>query len=178
MSDSTLPSDSIQSLYREHHGWLLGWLRKRLNCPDSAADLAQDTFVRLMARPREIDRARNPIGYLRTIAQGLLIDHWRRGALERAWLETLAAQPQACAPSPERQALVLETLVQIDAMLSRLPAKPRRAFLLAQLHGLPHAAIAAELQVSERMVRKYLSQAMLHCLVLDAELKTALVDAT
>ena len=38
----------LQSLYAEHHGWLVGWLRKRLGNTDSAADLAQDTFVKVM----------------------------------------------------------------------------------------------------------------------------------
>lgn len=162
------------SLYARHHGWLHAWLRHKLGCPEHAADLAHDTFLRLLDRPRRVDEARNPAGYLRTIARGLLIDHLRRRDIERAWLEALAAQPEALVPSPEHQALVLETLVQLDAMLHRLPDKPRRAFLLAQLHEWPHRDIAQALGVSERMVRKYVAQALLHCLRLDAELQAAI----
>jgi RNA polymerase sigma factor (sigma-70 family) len=62
--------------------------------------------------------------------------------------------------------LVVEALMQVDAMLARLPNKVRRAFLLSQLHGMTYAAIGAELGVSERMVKKYMAQAMLHCLML------------
>ncbi|MNJ69247.1 putative RNA polymerase sigma factor FecI [compost metagenome] len=51
-------------------------------------------------------------------------------------------------------------------MLDRLPHKARRAFLMSQLQGMTYAAIAAELEVSERMVKKYMAQAMLHCLML------------
>ena len=70
-------------------------------------------------------------------------------------------------PSPESQALIVETLLRIDAMLTQLPQ--RSAFLMSQLHGMTYAAIATELGVSERMVKKYMAQAMLHCLMLVAE---------
>ena len=33
-----------ERLYLEHHGWLLGWLRRRLECSETAADLAHDTL--------------------------------------------------------------------------------------------------------------------------------------
>ena len=36
------------ALYAEHHRWLLGWLRQRLGCLHDAADLAQDTFIRVL----------------------------------------------------------------------------------------------------------------------------------
>ncbi len=54
-------------------------------------------------------------------------------------------------------------------MLARLPAKASAAFLMSQLHGMTYAAIAAELGVSERMIKKYMAQAMLHCLLLVEE---------
>ena len=35
----------IDSIYREHHGWLLGWFLRRLSGSSQAADLAHDTFA-------------------------------------------------------------------------------------------------------------------------------------
>lgn len=153
-------------LYTDHHGWLHGWLRKKLGCTHMAADLAHDTFL-LVLRKRELTPLREPRAYLTTLAHGLLVNHWRRLDIERAYLETLAAQPQKAAPSPEEQALLLETLYALDALLSKLPAKVRSAFLMAQLEDLTYAVIATQLGVSERMVKKYMAQAMLHCLTLE-----------
>lgn len=160
------PQQSLQRLYADHHGWLSGWLRKRLGCAENAADLAQDTFVRLLAKSHEVAAIREPRAYLSTIAHGLLVNFWRRQDIERAYLEALALQPEAVTPSPETRELILETLLAIDAMLQRLPGKVREAFLLAQLEGLTYAAIGKHLGVSERMVKKYMAQAMLHCLML------------
>ncbi|KUM34334.1 sigma-70 family RNA polymerase sigma factor [Pseudomonas sp. EpS/L25] len=165
----TLESDRyghIRTLYLDHHGWLRERLQRRLGCLGQAADLAQDTFVRLLAREGELGRLREPRAFLATVAQGLLANHWRRQALERAYLEALAARPEEVQPSPEDQALILETLTELDALLDRLPTRVRQAFLLAQLEGLTYAVIAQRLGVSERMVKKYMAQAMLHCLEL------------
>lgn len=156
----------VHRLYVDHQGWLNGWLRRQLGCSQKAADLAQDTFVRVLMKDQSLEAIREPRAYLHTIARGLLINHWRRRQIEQAYLDAIALQPEAVMPSPESQALVIETLLQVDAMLTRLPQKVRRAFLLSQLHGMTYAAIAAELEVSERMIKKYMAQAMLHCLTL------------
>lgn len=161
-------ADCIGDLYRSHHGWLQRWLRLHTGCGERAADLAHDTFLRLLGR-REARSPAEPRAYLATVARGLLVDHWRRQALERAWLEALSAQPAALAPSPEDRALALEALAQIDAMLDRLKPRVREAFLLAQLDGLGYREIGQRLGVGERMVKKYMAEAMLHCLMLIAD---------
>lgn len=89
--------------------------------------------------------------YLRTMANGMYVDLWRRREVEQAWLDTLAASPDAVAPSAEDRALIVETLYRLSAMLARLPEKVATAFVLFQLHGLRYREIAARLEVSERM---------------------------
>jgi RNA polymerase sigma factor (sigma-70 family) len=157
------PANAITDLYREHHGWLQGWLRRKLGCKHQAADFAHDTFLKVLTR-LERPTLREPRAYLVTIANGLVVNHWRRQEVERAYLETLALQPEALAPSEEERALLLEALCELDALLHRLNPKARSAFLLAQLDGLGYREIAGQLDVSERMVKKYMAQAMLHCL--------------
>ena len=83
-------------------------------------------------------------------------------------------RPEATQPSAEHQAIVLETLVEVDRILATLADKPRQAFLLAQLHELTYAEIGVQLGVSERMVKKYMAQAMLHCLSAGADFRAAL----
>jgi RNA polymerase sigma-19 factor, ECF subfamily len=161
-----LAQQTIHALYCDHHGWLQAWLRRKLGDAFVAADLAHDTFVRIVAR-RTV-QCEEPRAYLSTIARGLLVDHWRRQDVERAWLDTLAALPEPLAPSPEERALLLEALYRIDAMLDALRPKVREAFLLSQLDGLSYREIGERLGVGERMVKKYMAQAMLHCLMADA----------
>ena len=153
---------AIDQLYSHHHGWLQGWLRKKLGDVHQAADLAHDTFERLLARDEPV-QAREPRAFLTTVAQRVLANHYRRQQLERAYLEALAQAPQSFAISPEERALLLEALDEIDRMLDGLPAPVRRAFLMAQLDGMKQADIARELGLSLTTVKRYLVQAGMHC---------------
>jgi RNA polymerase sigma-70 factor (ECF subfamily) len=163
-----MPAPAIQlveSLYSHHHGWLYQWLWRKLGCRDGAADLAHDTFLRVLSS-KPTDALREPRAYLSTIANGLLVNHWRRLVLERAYLAALAQCEPGLEVSPEERALTLEALMQVDRMLDALAPKARQAFLMSQLDGMTYAAIGAQLQVSERMVKKYMAQAMLQCMLL------------
>lgn len=153
----------ISSLYTTHHGWLQGWLRRRLGNAADAADLAQDTFVRILG-VRDLANVQEPRAYLTTVARGVLVNWYKRQALERAYLEALASLPEPLAPSPEERSLVLEALHEIDAMLDALPPLVRRAFLLSQLDGMKYEDIAAHLKVSLTSVKRYMAQAFRQCL--------------
>jgi len=161
-------SDPLATLYRNHHGWLQGWLRRRLGCAVEAADLAQDAFVRLLRSPQRFDSQPEARAYLRVVANGLCVDLWRHREVERAWLDTLAVLPEAQAPSPEDQLIVLQALREIDSMLRSLPPRAARAFVLATACGMTYQEIAGELGVSSRTVGTYITQAMLHCMHLEA----------
>lgn len=152
---------SIETLYGDHHGWLQGWLRRRVGNTSDAADLAHDTFVRVLGR--RPGTLREPRAYLATIANGLLVSHWRRRALEQAWLDVLASQPEPIAPSPEERSLILETLEEIARLIDGLPARVREVFLLSQIDGLNYPQIAQAMGISVNVVQKAMTRAMAHC---------------
>lgn len=157
--------NAVKSLYQTHHQWLCGWLRQRLGCVDNAADLAQDTFIRVITQ-RKATELREPRAYLSTIARSLMIDMFRRRYLEQAYLETLALSPEPLDISPETRALIIETLMEIDRMLDGLGGRTREIFLLAQLDGLSYVEIGRRLNISVNTVKKHAVRALTHCLLL------------
>lgn len=160
-----MPAHPLHTLYSDHHGWLQAWLRRRMGCVEDAADLAQDTFARLLGRPAQAlapEVLREPRAYLTAVAHGLLVDFWRRGVLERAYLDDLARQPEALQPSPEERLAAVQMLQAVDALLQGLTPKTRAAWLMSRLDGLTHAEIAVQLHVSVPRVRQYLAGAMRH----------------
>lgn len=152
----------IEVLYSNHHGWLQGWLRGKLGSAFDAADLAHDTYLRILARGRA-PRPEESRQHLAQIANGLMIDLFRRRHIEAAYMEALAHLPPAAMPTPETRALIIEALTEIDAILASLPAKVRAAFLLCKVEGLDYREIARRLDVSVSSVEKYMVRALLAC---------------
>ncbi|MBI6853998.1 sigma-70 family RNA polymerase sigma factor [Pseudomonas cichorii] len=170
MGRHVVGEDRIGLLYAEHNSWLTGWLYRRLGCTSQAADLAQDTFLRILTSQRKtgetltLDR---PRAYLATVGQRLVCDYFRRQSLERAYLDMLALVPEAFALSPEEQWQMRETLLQLDALLDRLKPVVRAVFLLAQIDGLTYVQIARELGIGERTVKRHMATAFEACILSD-----------
>ncbi|RKP49659.1 sigma-70 family RNA polymerase sigma factor [Pararobbsia silviterrae] len=162
---SPAQTESVSELYAHHHAWLRDWLRKRLGNAFDAADLAHDTYVRVISAgitPPQGESRR----YLTQIAKGLAIDFHRRRRIETAYIEALALNPPAEAPSEEARALIIEALVELDAVLHQLAPKVRQAFLLCRLDGLSYREIASQLGVSLSSVEKYVATGLRACYAL------------
>ena len=155
----------MHDVYSEHHAWVYGWLRRKLGCAHNAADVAQDTFLRILSSRDALLLASKSRGYIATTARNLLIDRARRQRLEKAYLEELGlfALEHPGAPSAEHIWETLDALEQICRLLEGLAPKPRQAFLLHYLEGQPQAAVAEQLGISVRMVQKHLVQVLLPC---------------
>jgi len=152
----------VKTLYISHRSWLQGWLHWKVGSRETAEDLSQDVFMRLLGRP-DVVKIQRPRAYLGNIARGLVIDHWRRRDVERAWLDIQAALPGQALPSPEQRLEIVEVLVAVDRLLEELPLRRRRAFLMARVQGMPCPAIARHLGVSLATVERDIAGALRHC---------------
>jgi RNA polymerase sigma-70 factor (ECF subfamily) len=169
---STSDQHVLGHLYADHCGWLVQWLNRRFGGSFNAADVAdltQDTFLRLLLKPRQFGGAGEARSFLCTVARGLCIDQWRRRQIEQVWLAEIASNPESVEPSLEYRAILLEALHEIDTLLRQLPPRVRQAFLLAQVYGMTYREIALQIGVSERSVKKYMARAMYQCLVLEMQ---------
>ena len=160
---------AVQNIYEQHHSWLHGWLKGKLHNACDAADVAHDTFVRILGG-RHAAQIVEPRDYLATIARGLVIDRYRRHAIEQAYKQTLAERPEAIAISEEDKAIIIETLVAVDKSLSALGERARRIFMLSQIEGLTYQQIADQLQVSLTTVKKHMIRALTECALIMASL--------
>lgn len=152
----------IDDLYRNNQPWLFRWLRGRLGNAFRAEDITQDVFVRVLAGRKTVyaDQARP---FLRTIAKGLLYDHYRRTELEHAYLAYLETLPESHTPSEEHRLLMLQQIEALDKVLSSLPDNVRYTFVMAQIEGLSYADIALRLGVSVSSVQQYMTRALIAC---------------
>lgn len=150
--------------FRENYQDLLRFLTRRTGDADRAADLAQDTYLKLAVSPAG-DEIHNPRAYVYRVAGNLAIDMLRRDS--RVANDFVASEQREAvpdpAPSPEAGAVARQRLRLLEAALDELPPKPRLALLMHRVEGRGFAEIAGRLGVSESMVAKYMAQALRHC---------------
>jgi RNA polymerase sigma-70 factor, ECF subfamily len=143
-----------------HRGRLFGLAYRMLGSVADAEDVVQETFLRWARADREtID---NPAGWLTTVCSRLCLDRLRSARRQREeyvgpWLpEPLITEgTDASATVLEHESLTLAFLVVLDT----LSPPERVAFLLHDVFGHPHDAIARMLGRSPAAVRQLASRA-------------------
>ena len=151
-------------LYRRHHPWLVGWLRRKLANGQDAADVSHDTFLRLLSLD-DLDTLREPRAYLLVIASRLLINRYRRDRVENEALRQVAILMRTVEERTPAEIVAARSLLRrlLLMLAEELPDRVRRAFLLSRVDGLSYAQIADRLGVSESSVKQYLARALVHC---------------
>ncbi len=153
----------VRRFYSEHGEELRRYLTRRLNCAQTAADLTQEVFVRLL-RSEPPGTVENPRAYLYRIASNLLADHFR-GMKRRADLADTSlwdAIPDE-APSPEWALLTRDELRRLERAIEELPPRQRDVMLLHKFDGLSYGAIAERLGISKNTVMVHMMRALAHC---------------
>lgn len=109
--------------------------------PQSADDLAQDTYLRALRSLPRFEGRSSARTWLFTIARRAVADRVRRERARPALHLTDAWQAVAEAAQP-RDLPGFEEGVALAELVAALPAERRQAFLLTQLVGLPYAHAA------------------------------------
>ncbi len=141
----------IQNLFRRHATGIAKSLRRRGMDSETAADLTQDTFLKVLASPpADTTQNHNPKAYLYQAARNLGIDHNRH---ERLLVRVDLSDEDFAAiadPSPSAETLVYDRqkLKLVEAALAELPRRVREAFELHRMGELTIAEVAKRLDMS------------------------------
>ncbi|MBD7989730.1 RNA polymerase sigma factor [Ochrobactrum quorumnocens] len=143
---------NLQRLFQNHARELNRFFRRRGHNAETAADLTQDTFVRVMSASSSgpSGKDNNPRAYLHQIARNLSIDLYRRERIveyvnmpDEEWRRVADATP-----TPETIVYDRQRLMIIEKALLELPEQTRRAFELHRLEEKTIAEVASELGLS------------------------------
>jgi RNA polymerase sigma-70 factor, ECF subfamily len=141
---------AFEALLRRHRAAIHAFLCRLTGDAARAEDLAQETWLRIVAAaPRWERRARFGTWAL-SIARNLAVDEARR-AVHRAAESLEAARPGGKAlldgipgdgPGPDRGAESALLRPKLEAALAALPLEQREVFVLREYAGVPFAEIA------------------------------------
>jgi RNA polymerase sigma factor (sigma-70 family) len=158
---------AVSELFREHNRMLVGYLRSRLGSEQEAKEVAQEAYVRVL----QLHEPGTPgllRAYLFKTAANLAIDRLRHRRVRQRSEE----QPQLFeelnttrgeSDDPAEQLLAREQVDQLLGYLQELPAKCQRVMNLHRFEGVSQREVSVRLGISERMVRRYVTYAMVYC---------------
>jgi RNA polymerase sigma-70 factor (ECF subfamily) len=149
--------DSYVGLFETHFQRLYRYLDRVSGDPELAADLAQETFVRLYRRGALPD---TPAAWLISVAMNLFRNAQssrtrRRRLLTVARGERMHGDPP---PSPEEAVLADDARQRVRRAIDRLPERERKLLLL-HAEGYGYRDIAAALELNEHSVGTLLARA-------------------
>ncbi|BCA56608.1 putative RNA polymerase sigma factor FecI [Nitrospira sp. KM1] len=157
----------LEELFAGQREALSRRLMRLVGSKELAADLIQETFVRLLGIAAT-QTVLNPRALLFRTASNLAIDHLRRQKIENRHIrETVpleaAEQVASQAATPERELWGKQQLQCVQTAIDALPTPIREVFLLHRLHGYAYHEIAAMQGISESAVDKRMNRALKEC---------------
>jgi RNA polymerase sigma-70 factor (ECF subfamily) len=155
----------VERLFAAHRGALQAFFFRRVRQRADATDLAQEVYLRML-RVKDISAIRDSEAYLYSIACNLAKEHAgsdrRRGVsvdVDEATIQEQLSQRVKF----DNEILAAQQIDRLRVVLRGLPPKCHAAIVLQYVHGLSHQQIAERLQVSPRMVKQYVAQALSQC---------------
>jgi len=152
-----LKKDVFKQLYNEYFDSLRGYIYYRCGDKELATDIAQEVFLTLWEKQKEIDPIRVK-GLLYKMAGNLFVSKYRRQTLEQNYSNSLVLD--FFEQSPEEQLNYKELKKNYEVALASLPDKQRVVFLMSRLEELKYAEIAERLEISVKAVEKRMKNAL------------------
>jgi RNA polymerase sigma factor (sigma-70 family) len=151
----------LEAVFLAHRAALLRFLLAR-GAGDAAEDVLQELWIKASAGAA--GPVANPLAYLYTTANNLMLDRRRAGqrsaARDDSWHELSRPPADASdAPSGERVLIARERLLAAEQTLASLGERTQSIFRRYRLDGASQKDIAAELGISVSAVEKHLQKA-------------------
>lgn len=159
---SRQPAASLAAFIEEYDSELRRVLTRRCGCIETASDIVQETYQRILAGGIW-EHVKNPRALVYRIALNLATDHERRLATRHKYIETnpdIGSLESDTVAQPDRIVESGQQLERMQRAVERLPPKCRRVFLLRRIEGLSQNEIAECLGISRSMVEKHLRNAI------------------
>ena len=149
--------EAFDSLFRALYPQLVRFSLRYTRNKAVAADLAQDAFVTIWKKRREMKQVDSPKAYLFRIVRNQSLNYIRDHSSRITDLEAMEEPRVEMSDDEEQTDLQLHMLKQ---WISELPDRRREAFELSRFEGLNHDEIAKVMGISSNTVNNHIVAAL------------------
>lgn len=171
-TDPAAPTDPTEDsqrafltlMYSKYRGSLLRYVHGIVSSKEEAAELVQETYLRVMKQNQLSKFESYGRNYLFATATNLARDYIRRQRHRRHDSLDESNNP-AAADSKGQPECILEfdqAMNRLRSAIDSLPPLTRDVFVMSRLRDMPYGEIASALDVSVRTVERKMSEALEH----------------
>jgi RNA polymerase sigma-70 factor (family 1) len=149
---------AFRTVFHAYNRILYPYVLSIIKIQEDAQEIMQETFLKLWLKRDTLTAIENPGGWLYTVADNNIKDHFKKEARYARRLQKAGAEDSDLSDiheafdSKEIKALIREAV-------DKLPARRRQVFQMSRLDGYSRKEIAETLGISENGVRNRLAEA-------------------
>jgi len=150
----------ISALYEEHWEDLFKQTMRILLDEDEAADVVQQTFLDLLEMKEKISGIKSIKSFLFIMSRNIAFKKLRRNLANTKYLNFYAGHYKEESAILEEWIVFKELNQMLQIEIDKLPAKMKEVFILSRNFDLSYIEIAQRLSISDKTVKKQISNAI------------------
>ncbi|GAA5221326.1 RNA polymerase sigma factor [Membranihabitans marinus] len=155
-----MKQNKLEILFIQHRKELYDYLRSNLKCSALAEDVLQDIFIKILASNTDIDKLDQPASYLFIIARNMVIDYWRKAAVDKRVQEEFWNNMEKERTIQEFPFLQHDKKILLNEINQILTDQQKIIFSLNRKDGYTYNEIAEQLHLSKSTVKNHMVSAL------------------
>lgn len=150
---------AFDALYTVYSPRLLGRLIRLLGNEHIAEEILQDLFFRIWEKRAQIDIEKPFKGYLFSIAQNLVYDHFRKISVNERYKDDFINGYSELYGHVEEDMIFKQTEERLMQAINKLSPQCRQVYILFKLEGKSYAEIGELMKISKSTINNHLTKA-------------------
>jgi len=151
---------AFEKIFHIYHKQLYFFCYSFLHQKEDAENITQDVFVKLWTKRASLDCEKSFSGFLFTMTKNLALNYIRKTIHQQIFVNQLLNNGLEDYCQTDKQVSLNEVKRTLNNLISQLPPKRKKIFLLSREEGLLHKEISERLGVSVHTVESQVSKAL------------------
>lgn len=151
---------ALDEIFNYYYPRLYNFSKKILKIEDEIDDILQDVFLKIWLHRSKINNPETFSSFIFTITKNALLNLIRSNAKNQAFKEEFSKRIISSEYVTQNQIEFKEIKTAIDQIVSKLPEKRQKVFLLSRNEGLSNKEIAQKLNISEKTVEDHITHSI------------------
>jgi RNA polymerase sigma-70 factor (family 1) len=152
--------NAYEIIYDRYWALLYRHARKMLQNDEEAKDVVQEVFMMLWTRLTTLGINQPLAAFLYTATRNKVLDHLKHSKVKARYAASLQQEMESQLQPPDSLVRERQLARQIESEIQFLPPKMREIFVMSRREYKSYKEISEQLQISDKTVKKQVSNAL------------------